>query len=127
MSTFPLRIVTPSGEAYAGAIEYLSVNTPDGREGFLRGALPRVVLLADGRIEIKTEVIELEAQVGGGIVCVEADGVTVLTDSCVFADDNEAPPTEQNRGGDVGYKKAKARIVSSIKRMNDKTDRGTFD
>ena len=42
MSTFELRIVTPDGLFYSGEVEYLSVQTTDGRVGFMRGALPRV-------------------------------------------------------------------------------------
>ena len=46
MSTFRLHVVTPMRDFYSGEVEYVSVKTPDGREGFLSGALPRVAVLS---------------------------------------------------------------------------------
>lgn len=120
MSTFELRIVTPDGLFYAGDVEYLSVQAPDGREGFMRGALPRVGILCAGRVEFKTSVIQKSVNCGDGIVRVSGDGVTLIT---AFAESEDMPRNADGDGAELSardYQTAKVKIASSIKGMREK-------
>ncbi|MCH5350466.1 MAG: hypothetical protein J1F39_00660, partial [Clostridiales bacterium] len=84
MSTFLLKIVTPSSDFYTGEIDYLCIDTPDGKQGFLSGALPRVGIISRGAIEITTSVLKMRAICGDGIYKVDKSGVLILVDSCAF-------------------------------------------
>lgn len=111
-----MNVVTPTRDFYSGEVEYVSIGTPDGREGFLSGALPRVAVLSAGAIEVKTSVLEMRMICGGGIVSVAPDGVTVLTERCRFEGDAaEEQTTAAPTDGSV--KLAKAKLGTSIKNM----------
>ncbi len=123
MNKFHLHIVTPDKDFYSGDIEYLCVDTPDGKEGFLHGAMPRVVVLCEGSITIKTAVLELTAFCGSGLVCVGDDGVTVLTERCRFSDEENVVDTDTADDGAASlreYRAAKARIASTVSKLRDK-------
>ncbi len=124
MSTFELRIVTPEGLFYSGEVEYLSVQTTDGRVGFMRGALPRVGILCAGRVDFKTSVIDKSAECGDGIIRVSADGVTLITQ---FAESEDAPRVQNTDDGELAareYQAAKVKIAASIKGMREKSSGG---
>lgn len=125
MKTFFLRVVTPYGEAYSGEVEYLRVDTPDGKLGLMSGALPRVIALSAGEICAKTSLYEYNAVSSGGLLSIGNDGaMTVLTEKCVLRDkkDDDPPETDKSdRDSAVReYKMAKAQINSSIKKLKDK-------
>ena len=122
MNSFRLHIVTPDSDFYTGDIEYLCVDTPNGKEGFMHGALPRIAVLSAGSIEIKTSVLELKAHCGGGLVYVNRDGITVLTENCRFDGDEDeglSKEEEYKSASDNEYKTAKVKLAQSIKRMRD--------
>lgn len=118
MNTFLLKILTPSSEFYTGEIDYLSIDTIDGKQGFLRGALPRVGVVKKGVAEITTSVLKLKAFCGDGIYRVDGSGVLLLVDDCRFEDD-VVPETYSEPTAD-GVKNAKAKIAASFKKMHDK-------
>lgn len=126
MSTFRLSIVTPEKEFYSGEIEYLCVDTPDGKAGFMRGAMPRIVALSSGHIVIKTSVIETDIICGDGLICVGDDEITVISEKCVYANDDGHEDSDAAVNKLDGAKtarmidKAKAGIAASIKKMRDK-------
>lgn len=126
MSTFHLSIVTPDKEFYSGEIEYLSVDTPDGKEGFMRGAMPRIAVLSPGHIVIKTSVIETDMICGDGMICVDGDNITVISEKCSYASDEHAEEADGLSDELDGAKtarmidKAKAGIAASLKNMRDK-------
>ncbi len=115
MSTFRLHVVTPMRDFYSGEVEYVSVGTPDGREGFLSGALPRVAVLSAGVIEIKTSVIETRIVCGDGLVSVTPSGVTVLSEHCRF--EGEAVEDDERPVHDDAVKLAKTKLATSIKNI----------
>ena len=123
MKTFHLHIVTPVRDFYSGEIESLTVDTPSGREGFLYGALPRVLILKEGVIEIETAVLQLKVLNGDGFVCVGKDGVTVLSESCMFEGDDAPTDTtgDQAEASLREYKTAKANMTSTFIKMSDKS------
>ena len=118
MSTFLLKIVTPSHDFYTGEIDYLCIDTPDGKQGFLHGALPRIGIVQKGIVDITTSVLKLKALCGNGIYKVDENGVLLLVDSCKFEGD-ETPDIRAE--SDDGIKNAKAQIAASFKKMRDKS------
>ncbi|MCM1367293.1 MAG: hypothetical protein NC184_00570 [Roseburia sp.] len=123
MSAFRFRIITPEREFYSGEIEYFAAYAPDGKIGFLHGAMPRIVSLSAGRIEFKTSVLGMSAICGDGLIKIDGDGITVVTESCRF--ENEPAPTESAAKSDkTVFDKAKVRIASSFKKLKDKEPPG---
>lgn len=124
MSKFYLRIATPESDFFCGEIEYLSVDTPDGRAGFMRGALPRVAVVSAGYIEISDDGDKKRFDCGDGVLCVDADGVIVVTSYCadsvkdggVTADGENIERTASDREHDY----AKARIMSAMYKLKNK-------
>ena len=125
MKTFHLHIVTPKSDFYSGEIESLTVETPNGREGFLSGALPRVLIMKEGVIEIETSVLKSRIISGDGFVCVSSGGVTILSEHCRFEGDEEQPDTlgDQAEAAMREYKVAKANMTSTFIRMSGKSDK----
>lgn len=116
MSKFYLRIITPVGEFFSGKVEYLSVDTPSGREGFMRGALCKLAVLSAGRITVddgeRTDFV-----CGNGFISVEKDGVTLITSECDYENaDDKALSGDFERESDY----AKARLVSGIAKIKKK-------
>lgn len=129
MSTFKLSISTPDRLFYSGDVEYLSVDTPSGRTGIMRGALSRICAVKAGRIDVKSAAVAESYYCGNGIMSVNHDGVEILLSSCsrnkddissdgaTAADGQSVDKTENGRE----FKYAKAKIASSIIKMKDKT------
>lgn len=125
MKSFRLHIVTPDSDFYTGDIEYLCVDTPDGKQGFLQGAMPRIAVLSAGSLLIKTSVLEQKAICGDGILCVSPDGITVLTENCRFEGDKEEPKSaadEYKAAADREYKAAKVKLAATVRRMRENAD-----
>ncbi len=114
-ATFKLRIVTPESDFYSGEIEYLCIDTPDGKQGIMRGALPRVIVLSKGRIEIKTSVVDTVILCGDGLVYVSDDGVTILSENCRYEDGDEE--VEIAPHDDRTLDTAKAKIAMTVGKM----------
>ena len=117
LNTFLLKIVTPSSDFYTGEIDYLCIDTPDGKQGFLRGALPRIGIVSRGTIEITTSVLKMRAFCGDGIYKVDGNGVLLLVDGCAFEGD-EAREISVDKTED-GVKNAKVQIAASFKKMRE--------
>lgn len=114
-----MRIVTPENDVFAGEAEYLSVNTPSGREGFMRGALPKAAVLSEGRVEISDGDERKIFMCGNGIICVDKEGITLITSDCIDAQNVDgsdfAADTEQRQDD---Y--AKARLISAVSKTSGK-------
>ncbi len=117
MSSFFLKIATPDRDFFSGKVEYLSVNTPNGREGFMRGAIAKIAVLSAGKIEITVDGQKTAFTCSDGIICVKSDGISLITGFCRNADE---PEVEEQVSSDKEYKFAKAKIASSIKQLRDK-------
>lgn len=104
---------------FSGKVDHVSLNTPDGRAGFLRGALPRVAVLSSGLIEITVGDEKICFYSADGIFSITLDGMTIVTSSC---NDSETPKETESFVDNVGRqeKYAKARIASSLIKMKGK-------
>lgn len=114
-----MRIATPARDVFSGNVDYVSVNTPDGRAGFLRGALPRVAVLSEGVIEVTVGDEKISLYSTDGIFSITADGMTVVASDCydLAQAQDDGFPLNDNA---VRYKYAKARIASSLIKMKGK-------
>lgn len=88
MSTFNLKVVAPDKEILNAPIESLIVRTTSGDVGILRGHTNYIAPLAIGAMSVafpdKTKRI---AAVSGGMVKVDENGTTILTNSCEWEDE----------------------------------------
>lgn len=88
MATFNLKIVAPQREMFNGEVERVIVRTISGDVGILKGHANYVAPLAIGRlvITLKDETKKFAA-VAGGMVSVDKNGVTILANTCEWADE----------------------------------------
>lgn len=112
MTTFDLTIVTPSGEAFSGETEYLSVMLPDGRAGFMRGALPRICVLAAGEVKVKSPWEEKSFICGDGILRIADGGASIITSECKDVKNSDMTQSKADNDGQIEY--AKVKIASAI-------------
>lgn len=124
MNNFRLTIATPEREFYNGMAEYLSVDTPDGRVGFLCGALPRISALSSGRIEITNGEIKTVFYNADGMLRVADDGIYIITSDCASDKDMLGAYDSDFAAGDERedkvFRKVKARIVTNISKNTSK-------
>lgn len=120
MSTFALSIATPVGEVFSGMVDHVSIDAPDGRMGFLRGALPRIAVLAAGIIEVTVGERKMQFECADGIFGIVDDKMTVITTYCSDLSENAIKNDITDRLSGRQYSYAKARIASNLLKMNAK-------
>ncbi|MDE6293456.1 MAG: hypothetical protein K2L88_02395 [Clostridiales bacterium] len=115
--SFNLRIATPARDVFAGKGDYVSLCTPDGRAGFLSGALPRVAVLSAGLVEITIAGEKMNLYCVDGIYSITADGMTIVTSCCSDFENPsvDAEPIDCNLGRQERY--VRARIAASLIKM----------
>ena len=106
-------------DVFSGMVDYVSVDTPDGRAGFLYGALPRVAVLSEGVIEVTIGEEKIGFYAADGVYSITKDGMTVATSECVGPDEaRDGKESGTKLGKQLDY--AKARIASSLIKMKGK-------
>lgn len=100
-------------------VDYVSVDTPDGRAGFLRGALSRVAVLSAGVIEVTVGDEKIRFACSDGIFCITRDGMTVVTSDCRDSADEDFDLGGAGLSGRQ-YRYAKARVAASLIKMKSK-------
>ena len=81
MATLQVRVVSPERVVYTGEASSLVAPAWDGQVGILPGHAPMIVLLGMGRLAIDRPGGGAEQyHVAGGVLKVEANQVTVLTE-----------------------------------------------
>lgn len=119
MSTFSLSIVTPDRDVFSGMVDYVSVETSDGRAGFLRGALPRVAVLKEGLIEVTIGKEKKSFYSTDGVFGITKSGMTITSSDCYdVAEGRDGEVATDRSGRNLDY--AKARIASSVMKMKVK-------
>ena len=119
MSTFSLRIVTPDRDVFSGMVDYVSVETSDGRAGFLRGALPRVAVLKEGLIEVTIGNDKISFYTSDGVYNITKSGMTIASSDCYdISAGRDTEVVDEQSGRTLDY--AKARIESSMMKMKGK-------
>lgn len=120
MIAFGLRIVTPTGELYSGTVDHVSLNTPDGRAGFMRGALPRVAVLAAGTVKITVDGTVRDIECGDGLYCIDKNGMTIITSAEDAVTFSPKPVQSADDSDCARLKYARARIESNMVKMKGK-------
>ena len=119
MSTFSLRIVTPDRDVFSGTVDYVSLDTQDGRVGFLRGALPRVAVLKEGLIEVTIGKEKISYYSSDGVYNITKNGMTISLSDCYdISEGQKEEATDEQSRRNLDY--AKARIASSMMKMKGK-------
>jgi F-type H+-transporting ATPase subunit epsilon len=103
-----LEIVTPTGRAYAGEVEMVTLPTVDGQIGVLPRHAPMLTRLAPGEILVRTSSGEEPFAVGEGLVTVTGDRVAIVTDMAIKASDIDEVKVEEAR------QRALARLADKI-------------
>jgi len=81
VATLQVRVVSPEKVVYSGEAASLVAPAWDGQVGILPGHAPMIVLLGMGELSIDRPGGGAEVyHVAGGVLKVEADEVTVLTE-----------------------------------------------
>ncbi len=89
-SALSVRVVSPERTVFEGEARGVVAPAWDGLVGILRGHAPMITLLGAGQIVVHTGSAEQTFHVAGGLLKVEADQVTALTE---YASE-EPPPAD---------------------------------
>ena len=80
MKSYPLSIVTPDGNAYSGQAVSLSVRGLEGDLAVMAGHVPFITSVKPCTLTLETGDGSIRTgRVGGGILTVSPDSVTLLT------------------------------------------------
>ena len=85
-----VRVVSPEATVYEGEADSITAPAWDGRVGVLAGHAPMITLLGVGALVVQAGTEVTAFHVGGGLLKVESNRVTVLTE---YASEEE-PPAE---------------------------------
>lgn len=88
-SNLTVKVVSPESTVFSGEASALIAPAWDGRVGILPGHAPMITLLGAGPLEITAVEGAQSYEVAGGLIKVEGNHVTVLTE---YASDTPAPP-----------------------------------
>lgn len=88
-STLTVKVVSPESTVFSGEASALIAPAWDGRVGILPGHAPMITLLGAGPLEISATEGAQSYEVAGGLIKIEGNLVTVLTE---YASDKPAPP-----------------------------------
>ncbi len=81
MAEMSVRVVAPDHTVFEGPASALVIPAWDGRMGILRGHAPMITLLAEGDLVVEgPEGVRETVHVAGGVLKVEDNQVTVLTE-----------------------------------------------
>ena len=86
MSTFPLVVSTPSGNAFSGEVIMLSVRGVEGELAVMANHVPFVTAIKPGICKIELEDSVKLGKTDGGILTVAKDKVTLLAGTFTFTE-----------------------------------------
>lgn len=87
MSTFHLKVVTPTAGFFEGEVDGLIVRTTEGDVGILAGHTQYLAAVGTGALKIKQNGQTKVAAVSGGFLQVGAENTTLITISCQWLED----------------------------------------
>jgi F-type H+-transporting ATPase subunit epsilon len=96
-STLKLEIVTPGGKAYSGNAESVTLQGADGQVTILPQHVRLIIQLAPGEMIVRQAGKEEYLAVGQGLADVTGDGVAILTDMAILADNIDEARVEEAR------------------------------
>lgn len=90
MAKFHFDLVGPEKLLFSGEVDQVDLPGYEGDFGVLAGHAPLVAMLRPGIVTIYTDGSQVRAMVTGGFAEVGPEGLTVLADSAVPADEVDA-------------------------------------
>ena len=76
-----LDLITPSEKIFSGEVSSVSFPGTDGHFQVLKGHAPMISTLTNGTVKIKDEKGEHKIMIGGGVMEILNDKITLLADS----------------------------------------------
>lgn len=95
MSTFRLKVVTPTKGFFEGDVDGASVRTTEGDVGILSGHTQYVAAVGTGPLKIKQDGKTRVAAVSGGFLQVGKQETTLITISCEWVDEIDLEKAKQ--------------------------------
>lgn len=128
MKTIKVSVVTPDGPVYDSDVEMVSTKAKSGELGILPGHIPLVAPLEIGSVRIKKDGKTELIAVGGGILEVRPEQVTVLSQAAELATDIDVERAmrakeraeqrmKQQRQEDVDFRRAELALKRAINRL----------
>ena len=114
MKTFQLTILTPYGLYLDAQANYVQVTSEDYTLGILPGHSPLISTLVISTMYIKFDNEKIPYAIGGGIIRVEKDKVTLLLDSV-------------ERYDEIDYNRALSAKERAEKRLKEKEEDSSID
>ncbi len=114
MKNFQLIVLTPYGKYFEGFVDFLEVRSEDYNLGILPGHAPLISTVAICKMTLKIGNRKENYAVGGGVIRVEKDKVTLILDSIESADEIDVARAQEAK------KRAEERLSEAIK--NDAID-----
>ncbi|MCR8613328.1 MAG: ATP synthase F1 subunit epsilon [Mycoplasma sp.] len=84
-----LKVITPNGIFFDAFVSIVTVETTEGKMGIMKNHIPTVASLTIGslNIELPSSKDFKECAISGGLLYVEKEKVTIITDDIVFKKD----------------------------------------
>lgn len=127
---FKFKIYTSDGKSLTDEIEILNVVSSSGALGIMAHHLPMVAILEISHFNYKKNGVTYYFAIGGGVINVEKDGVTILAES--FEAGNEidfvraelakqrAETVLSSKEKNIGYFEAEIALKRAINRLSMK-------
>ncbi len=88
MAQLQVELVAVEEKVWSGTAEFVVARTTEGELGVLPGHAPLLGQLKEpSQVRITHDGIETTYDVSGGFLSVTGEGVTILAESCEFADE----------------------------------------
>ena len=94
MATLKLEIVTPEEKIYSEDVDMVTLPGSEGEFGVFPKHVPLLTALKPGELRVRKNGRETSLAVGEGFVEVKADGVSVLTDMALEAENIDIAAAE---------------------------------
>lgn len=95
--TLRLQIVTPEGVAYADDVQMVTLTAIDGEIGIYPQHLRLITQMVPGELLITRDGHDIALAVGEGVVAVTGEGVEILTDLAIRAEELDEAKVEEAR------------------------------
>ena len=108
MATLKLQIVTPEAVTFSEDVEMVTLPGIEGEMGIYPMHVPLVTQIVPGEIAVRRGGQDMLLAVGEGFVEITGEGVSVLTDMAITADNIDEAKAEEAR------KRAEARLSEKL-------------
>jgi F-type H+-transporting ATPase subunit epsilon len=92
-----LEVITPTGVVYSQEVHMVTMPTASGQIGVYRHHVPLLTRIVPGEIIVKRNGEEEFLAVGGGLVEITGESVSIVTDMAVAAKDIDEAKAEDAR------------------------------